>query len=153
MSGNHYNTLYAHSNGATVSEALIRNGIITVDELHIMGGDRSMMNFDAYNELVEKGLVKKIVVWYTPGDMIPKGSSSLLLHPETIMNEEHAKTYQAIESNMQTSTMGGKVLYKNLKSEFCPECPGQKIEWLDPRKWFEGHEYNTYVSLMSTRVW
>lgn len=152
MSGNHYNTLYAHSNGATVTEALIRKGIITVDELHIMGGDRSMMNFDGYNDLVDKGLVKKIVVWYTPGDMIPKGTSSFLLHPGTLMNEEHKKTFNAIENNLEYTTKDGKVQYKSLRQDNCTDCPGQQIEWSDPKKWFDGHNYKTYVNLMKSRM-
>jgi tetratricopeptide (TPR) repeat protein len=75
LEGTHFNTLYAHSNGATFSEALILEGIITVDELHIMGGDRSMMNDEGYQRLIASGRVKKVVVWINPGDPVPILSS------------------------------------------------------------------------------
>ena len=79
LHGTHFNRLIAHSNGATVSEALIRENVITVDELHVMGGDRSVMNFSGYDEMVKTGKVKKIVIWINPGDLIPCGTSALPL--------------------------------------------------------------------------
>ncbi len=62
INGTHFKILIAHSNGATITEALIRNGHIKVDELNIIGGDRSLMNIDGYNELTKKYGVKKIIV-------------------------------------------------------------------------------------------
>lgn len=95
LRGTHFGRLYAHSNGATVSEALIREGVITVDELNILGGDRSYMNFEGYNELIASGKVKRIVVWYNPGDMIPYGSSFQLVKPGATEQDEYSRIFNA----------------------------------------------------------
>jgi hypothetical protein len=75
LEGTHFNTLYAHSNGATLAEALILEGVMTVDELHVMGGDRSLANDEGYQRLIASGKVKKVVVWINPGDPVPILSS------------------------------------------------------------------------------
>jgi tetratricopeptide (TPR) repeat protein len=79
--GTQFDRLIAHSNGATVAEALIRGGVIKVDELNIAGGDRSLINYFGLNELISSGKVKRVVVWLNPGDLIPYGSSAGLLSP------------------------------------------------------------------------
>ena len=61
LQGAQFDRLIAHSNGATVSEALIRKGVITVNELNIVGGDRSLINKYALNELITSGKVKRII--------------------------------------------------------------------------------------------
>ena len=81
LSGKHFNRLIAHSNGATVAEALIRKGVISVDELNVVGGDRSIINQPGLQELIDSGKVKRVVVWNNPGDIIPKGSSCILPTP------------------------------------------------------------------------
>lgn len=79
--GTHFNRLMAHSNGATVAEALIRKGLIEVEELNIMGGDRSLVNGPGFQDLVASGKVKRVVVWVNPGDLVPIGSSFRALLP------------------------------------------------------------------------
>jgi hypothetical protein len=79
LRGTHFNRLVAHSNGATVAEALIRRGIITVNELNVMGGDRSFINFGGWNELITSGTVSRVVVWMNPGDLVPHGTTLLPL--------------------------------------------------------------------------
>jgi hypothetical protein len=81
LDGVHFGILNAHSNGATVAEALIRKGIIKVDELNIMGGDRSLINRMGLQELIDTGKVKRITVWTNPGDPVPLGSSYVLPTP------------------------------------------------------------------------
>jgi tetratricopeptide (TPR) repeat protein len=77
--GTHFDRLVAHSNGATIAEALIRRGIITVNELNVMGGDRSFVNFGGWNELITSGKVARVVVWVNPGDPVPFGTTFLPL--------------------------------------------------------------------------
>jgi|WetSurMetagenome_2_1015567.scaffolds.fasta_scaffold82485_2 hypothetical protein len=91
LDGTHFNRLIAHSNGATVSEALIREGVIEVDELNVIGGDRSLINYNGYSDLVNSGKVKKVIVWVNPGDIIPLGSSAINLTPETKDRDEYQK--------------------------------------------------------------
>ncbi len=43
ISGMEIDRLVAHSNGATVAEALIREGLVRVNELNIVGGDMSLV--------------------------------------------------------------------------------------------------------------
>lgn len=81
LNGKEFDILTAHSNGATIAEALIRKGVIKVDELNIIGGDRSMINKFGLQELIDTGKVKKITVWINPGDPIPIGSSCILPTP------------------------------------------------------------------------
>ena len=81
LNGKQFDRLVAHSNGATIAEALIRKGVISVDELNIVGGDRSMINKWGLQELIDSGKVKRIVVWINPGDIIPPGSSCVLPTP------------------------------------------------------------------------
>jgi hypothetical protein len=81
LQGTHFDRLLAHSNGATIAEALIRRGVIKVDELNVIGGDRSMVNKLGLQELIASGTVKRVVVWINPGDVVPAGSSAALLSP------------------------------------------------------------------------
>ena len=81
LQGTHFDRLVAHSNGATIAEALVRRGVIQVDELNVVGGDRSMVNQPGLQELIASGNVKRVVVWINPGDVVPAGSSAALLSP------------------------------------------------------------------------
>ena len=92
LEGTHFDRLIAHSNGATVSEALILKGIITVDELNVVGGDRSLINYFGYNELIASGKVKRVIVWINPGDIIPYGSSAGLFSTPGGLNIQYIKT-------------------------------------------------------------
>jgi hypothetical protein len=66
-----FKRLIAHSNGATVTEALIRKGIIRhVEELHIMGGDRSL-DPTHLQELIDSKMVGHITVWVNTHDLVP----------------------------------------------------------------------------------
>ena len=58
-----FNRLIAHSNGATVVECLINDSLIEVNELNIIGGEKSLINGQALQSLLENGTVKRIVVW------------------------------------------------------------------------------------------
>ena len=69
--------LTAHSNGATIAEALVRQGVITVDELNIVGGDRSLANVSELQDLLDSGKVKRVRVWINPGDPVPSISSGV----------------------------------------------------------------------------
>ena len=71
LAGKEFDRLVAHSNGASVAEALIRNDIITVNELNIVGGDRSLLNGHAYQQLLDSGKVKRVVVWVNVNDPVP----------------------------------------------------------------------------------
>ncbi len=139
LAGTHFERLYAHSNGATISEALIREGTITVDELHIMGGDRSYMNFQAYEELVKAGKIKKIVIWYNPGDIIPKGSSVQLLHPGKEFNEDYQKLYDAVSNHKLIDSNDGKIQYRKLEGK---QYKGQNYQFNS--NFFEAHDLDTY---------
>ena len=64
-----------------MAEALIREGIISVEELNIVGGDRSLANMAGYDQLITSGRVKRVKVWLNPGDPIPMISSTALSWP------------------------------------------------------------------------
>jgi len=79
LDNTYFEVLMAHSNGATVTEALLRDDVIRAKELHIMGGDRSLFNHDGYVDLIATGKVEKVVVWLNPADAVPYGSSLVSL--------------------------------------------------------------------------
>ncbi len=58
-----YNRLIAHSNGATLVECLLTDSIIEAKELNIIGGEKSLLNGQSLQHLLDIGLVKRIVVW------------------------------------------------------------------------------------------
>jgi hypothetical protein len=76
LNGTRFDRLIAHSNGATIAEALLRADIIRAGELDIAGGDRSLVNYDSLKELIESGRVERVVVWLNPGDPIPIATGS-----------------------------------------------------------------------------
>jgi hypothetical protein len=116
LNGTHFNTLLAHSNGATVAEALIREGIIEVDELNIIGGDRSLANFQGFQELIASGKVKKIVVWVNPGDIIPYGTSMNLLSGTDEKVTYYAQKYSGfVQAKLTSDNKDSKVVYRTLK--------------------------------------
>jgi hypothetical protein len=58
-----FNRVIAHSNGATVVECLINDSLIEVKELNIIGGEKSLVNGQALQRLLDNGSVKRLVVW------------------------------------------------------------------------------------------
>ena len=118
LQGTQFDRLIAHSNGATVTEALIRKGVIKVDELNIIGGDRSLINYFGLNELIVTGKVKRIVVWVNPGDIIPIGSSAGLMSPLSGSGNQYVNAASSYFSTILTGNNKGgdsKVEYRYLK--------------------------------------
>ena len=140
LQGTQFDRLIAHSNGATVSEALIRKGVITVNELNIVGGDRSLINKYALNELITSGKVKRIIVWVNPGDIIPKGTTAGLLAPT--MAGHYLKTAEdyflaKITGNSKGGDAG--VEYRVLKG---PQYKGQDYKF--GKDVFDAHGLDVY---------
>ena len=118
LEGTQFDRLIAHSNGATVTEALIRKGVIKVEELNIIGGDRSLINYFGLNELIVIGKVKRIVVWINPGDIIPIGTSAGLMSPLSGSGSQYINAASSYFSTILTgNNIGGdsKVEYRYLK--------------------------------------
>ncbi len=72
LSGKEIDRLIVHSNGAPIAEALIQDerNLIKVNELNIVGGDRSLLNGHTYQKLLDSGKVKRVVVWLNVNDPI-----------------------------------------------------------------------------------
>lgn len=66
----------AHSNGASVIEALLETRHLKIGELHIAGGDGALARGDYYQELVDAGKVGKVVIWVNARDPVPWGTSA-----------------------------------------------------------------------------
>lgn len=140
LEGTKFDRLIAHSNGATVSEALIRKGVITVDELNIIGGDRSLINYFGYNELLSSGKVKRVVVWVNPGDIIPYGTTAGLLAPA--MAGHYLKTaedYLIAKVTGQSKGGDAGVEYRFLKG---PQYKGQDLKF--GKDVFDAHGLDVY---------
>lgn len=58
-----FSRLIAHSNGATVVECLLNDSLIEVNELNIIGGEKSLLNGQALQKLLDNGTVKRVVLW------------------------------------------------------------------------------------------
>ena len=95
LDNSYFEILMAHSNGATVTEALLRADVIQAKELHIMGGDRSLTNFGGYADLIAIGKVEKVVVWLNPADYVPYGTSLV----DMFLNGSHDKNLQVENFN------------------------------------------------------
>ena len=63
-----FKRLIAHSNGATVAECLLKDSLVEIQELNIIGGDKSLINGQALQQLLDNGSVKRIVVWINLND-------------------------------------------------------------------------------------
>lgn len=72
LQGTHFQRLISYSNGATISERLIQRGVIKVDEWHILAGDRALSRGMEFQDLLDAGKVKRIVVWINRGDPVPQ---------------------------------------------------------------------------------
>jgi hypothetical protein len=113
LGGVHFDRLLAHSNGATIAEALIRKNIISVDEFDIAGGDRSLANVDALQQLIDSGLVHRIRVFVNPGDPVPRFTST----PFSIPLREEARYWAGVltgrreggDAKVEICVLGGAV--------------------------------------------
>lgn len=148
LNGATFDRLIAHSNGGTVAEALIKAGIIKVDELNIAGGDRSLANQAGYQNLIDSGLVKRVVVWINPGDPIPVASSLAYVAPMGRINM--APLLTAAEHAAYALTGAGKggdtrVEYRLLKG---PGYVGQDLH--ADSSIFEAHDFKaSYITNMT----
>jgi hypothetical protein len=97
--------LVAHSNGASIAEALIRAGFITgVKRLRILGGDGSLMNLTSLQELQDR-FHMHIYVYAIRGDpipMLPRGWSirdwaEILVDPPTRYQNEDDPIYSVLD--------------------------------------------------------
>lgn len=104
------NRLFAHSNGATVAEVLIREDYIKVKEFHILGGDCSASNLKALNKLAnEKNM--DIYVYINIGDPIPFIPSYHQLNSQMTVGLS-----DLMETFMESSKDEGRVKVVFLKS-------------------------------------
>lgn len=140
LDNTYFDLLMAHSNGATVTEALLRADVIHAKELHIMGGDRSLTNFGGYADLIATGKVEKVVVWLNPADFVPYGSSIF----DLVMNGSHDKNLQVENYNayfqhiMDEMNATKNIEYRWLSGpEFSPT--GQKFQ-----PGFDAHGLDVY---------
>jgi len=118
LRGKKFGRLIAHSNGATIAEALIRMGIIEVDELYVVGADRSYINKAGLQELIDSKRVNNVVAWNNPADIVPKGSSWVL--PPTPVKPSYSipirtVTERALRWVMNAGYSPTKVEYVDLK--------------------------------------
>lgn len=147
LQGAHFNRLMAHSNGATVTEALIRSDVIHVDELNILGGDRSLSNGAGLQELIDSGKVKRMVVWYNPYDPIPYGTvvpQALKAMAKPYDNQFINPLLRSLEAKMLGGNEGGDAVveYRLLKGEKYVE----SSQGFDIRNKWAGHDLlNAYL--------
>jgi hypothetical protein len=149
INGTHFKTLIAHSNGATITEALIRDGHIKVDELNIIGGDRSLMNNDGYDALIKQYGVKKIIVWVNPYDLVPVGSSSLKMFKNSkSYNAEYADIYdQYVNHSIKGSGQPNpNIEYRFLSGSEYSDGQG----CCTPKELYEAHLFASYLENMKT---
>lgn len=71
LQGTSFKRLISYSNGSTVSENLLRRGVIKADEWHILAGDRALSRELEFQSLLDAGKVKRVVVWVNRGDPVP----------------------------------------------------------------------------------
>ncbi|MFI5148730.1 MAG: hypothetical protein ACHQRM_03290 [Bacteroidia bacterium] len=118
LNGTHFKRLIAHSQGAVVAEALIRAGVISVEELDVLGGDRCLLNVKGLNELISTGKVKRILLWLNPGDVIPGTSASFFSEGESPARNTYLNTindYLDYCSGIQGKILNNKVEFRELK--------------------------------------
>ena len=149
LKGASFDRLLAHSNGATIAEALIRSDVIHVDELNVVGGDRSLSNAAGLQELIDTGKVKRIVVWINPGDPVPSGSAApqLALITSPVGNAQVGTMARYFSDILLEGKKGGdaKVEYRYLSgNNYTPK--SQEFH-LDERA-FDAHDLNAYLPNM-----
>jgi hypothetical protein len=77
LEGKSFDRLVAHSNGASITAGLIERDKIEVKELHVVGGDRAIQDHLYYQNLLDSGKVKRVVVWVNKNDPVPWGTSAI----------------------------------------------------------------------------
>ncbi len=105
-----FNRLIAHSNGATVVECLINDSLIEVTELTIIGGEKSLLNGQALQQLLDNGTVKRVVVWIKLDDptiwIIPLKEESISERTQNFIS------YKTKFDKKETKFESSKVEYK-----------------------------------------
>lgn len=105
-----FNRLIAHSNGATVVECLINDSLIEVNELNIIGGEKSLINGQALQSLLENGTVKRIVVWIKLDD--PAIWITSLKEEDITERTQNFISYKSKNDARSNSVLNSKVEYK-----------------------------------------
>lgn len=103
LSGKAFDRLNAHSNGSPIAEALIESNLIKVNELNIIGGDRSLLNGHRLQKLLDEGKVKRVVVWVNVNDPVVWASSIDQLKPQ----ERSANALEHIARKLTGDLAGG----------------------------------------------
>ncbi|MCE9539588.1 MAG: hypothetical protein K8R85_10260 [Bacteroidetes bacterium] len=105
-----FNRLIAHSNGATVVECLLNDSLIEVKELNIIGGEKSLLNGQALQRLLDNGKVKRVVLWIKLDD--PAIWITNLSDENITQRTENFITYKTKFEKTGTQTKPSKVEYK-----------------------------------------
>lgn len=105
-----FNRLIAHSNGATVVECLLNDSLIEVKELNIIGGEKSLLNGQALQQLLDNGTVKRIVIWIKLDD--PAIWITNLTDDNITERTQNFITFKTRFDKTGTQTGSSKVEYK-----------------------------------------
>lgn len=105
-----FNRLIAHSNGATVVECLLNDSLIEVKELNIIGGEKSLLNGQALQQLLDNGTVKRIVLWIKLDD--PAIWITNLTDDNITERTQNFITFKTRFDKTGTQTGSSKVEYK-----------------------------------------
>ncbi|MES2140807.1 MAG: hypothetical protein V4511_13955 [Bacteroidota bacterium] len=105
-----FNRLIAHSNGATVAECLLNDSLIEVKELNIIGGEKSLLNGQALQRLLDNGTVKRVVLWIKLDD--PAIWITNLTDENITERTQNFMTYKAKVDKTGIKIQPSKVEYK-----------------------------------------
>lgn len=123
LRGTTFDRLLAYSNGATLAEGLIRSDIIRVEELNILGGDRSLINGGSLKALLNTGRVGRIVIWINPGDPVPILTANPVSR-EVETSRAAAEYFTMISNAEGTPWSDSRVEYRRLNG---PQYRGQEF--------------------------
>ncbi len=145
MAGTNYTRLNAHSNAASVVEALIRKDVITVNELNIMGGDRSLHSGPILQGLMDSGKVKRVVVWVHEDDPIPSGSM--------VLNSMNLTEKASLAAASVKNLVNEKLLGNTAAGEKCVEYRQCYNTW-GAGGAFGAHDFEaTYLDCVKNGTW
>ena len=102
LEGKSFDRLVAHSNGSPIALALIERGSIQVNELHVVGGDRALTDARYLQNLIDRGKVKRVVVWTHTNDPIPLGTSLI-----PVRTDEHQLLAEHVARKATGTAEGG----------------------------------------------
>ncbi|MDO9184513.1 MAG: hypothetical protein Q7W13_00770 [Bacteroidia bacterium] len=105
-----FSRLIAHSNGATVVECLLNDSLIEVKELNIIGGEKSLLNGQALQKLLDNGTVKRVVLWIKLDD--PAIWITKLTDDNISERTQNFITFKTRFDKTGTQTGSSKVEYK-----------------------------------------